>query len=109
MKKRSMISSIGPEVLKVAIASALFLTFMTGCANFSSSTPLPQLPEHLRACVDRAALVLPEPDTPTGGLSAGLASELIARLRASELDHDRCADDLAAWYDDLGRPINEAK
>jgi len=77
---------------------------LIGCASFSSSTPFPPLPEHLRACADRVPVTLPE-----GPWTVEDVANVIAYLRSSELSQDRCANQLKEWYEDVSGTVSETE
>ena len=82
----------------VPMMSASLLILSSGCASFSSSTPIPDLPEHLKTCAEKYGIPV---ELPEGPYSSADAIEQLSRVRVSELGATRCLSDLVAFYRDL--------
>ncbi len=83
------------------LIKALGSSSLPGIAFLPYGLQLPTPPAYLRECAADVTVNIPDGSLSDGSYTRADVAELTARMRASELKKDRCADNWDAWYSDL--------
>lgn len=72
-------------------------------------TSIPKVPARIRACLAGEGYIIPAGDLPDGDMSVRLAVEVIANLKASEINKTACGREAIRFADDIRSKIGGVK